>query len=151
MRSHALLVVSDREDVAIEIRDPLLSLDRIVQISQRIPNVRLDGVPEEGRIALNQVSGGLIAKLVETADLHEFIVESIELAQIKRIAKLADQVRSAKKACFAVCPGVISILRDRKPRHLDRARNTFTIYLRHLFEPLSYANLGTIHMVWSQE
>jgi hypothetical protein len=47
--------VLDREDVAVEVGDPLLALDGQLEVAERLADVGLDILPEEGRVFLDYV------------------------------------------------------------------------------------------------
>ena len=89
------------EDVAVQLRDPLLAADRHVEIPNGGYQVLGHARPEEVRVTLNQISRRGIAKLLRDADLGELMKQGIGLAQVVEIAKLADQVAARTRPASA--------------------------------------------------
>src|SRR5688572_17400243 len=82
--------VLDREDVAVEVGDPLLALDGELEIAERVADVGLDVLPEERRILLDHVGGAGIAAALGHAGFQELVVERVQAPQVERIGELAD-------------------------------------------------------------
>ena len=80
------------EDVGVKLGDPLLALDRPLQVAQRRVEIGLDLRPEETRKLLRQIGCRLVAELARMPGLDKLVVECIELARMVRIAQLPDQV-----------------------------------------------------------
>src|SRR5215216_5189198 len=83
---HAAARVLDLEDIAIEIGNPLPTLDRQLKISDRAPDERFHFAPEEAGILISEVCWRLIAETLVATDLLEFTKERIELARVEWIA-----------------------------------------------------------------
>ena len=94
---HAAACVLDLEDIAVEIGNPLPTLDRQLQISDRAPDERFHFAPEEAGILISEVCWRLIAEPLIAADLLEFTEERIELARVERIAQLPDRSAARNK------------------------------------------------------
>ena len=88
-----MLHMFDGEDMAMQIRDPLLSFLGEFQIFYRVTNVRRDDMPVKARIGVGKIGGALVAKFFGLACLHEFMVESIEFQEMIWVSKLSDQIR----------------------------------------------------------
>src|SRR5947207_546357 len=91
------------------------------------PDIGLDCAPEERGIPLGYIRGTNKAKLLVDADLGKLVEESVELARIKGVAKLPDQIRGTDQAGFSVRLRVVTIIRHRKPGQLDGARDAFGV------------------------
>ena len=131
----------DLEDIAIEIGNPLPTLDRQLKISDRAPDERFHFAPEEAGILISEVSWRLIAETLVAADLLELTEERIELARVERIAQLSDQIGGAQQACLAIRLGVVSLFRNREARQLDRPADAVGVHERVIAEALVYENL----------
>jgi hypothetical protein len=75
-------------------------------MAHRTTDIGFDFAPEEGGISLCYIRWSDEAKLLIDADLGELVKERIELARIKRVTKLPDQVRGTDQAA----PASLSVL-----------------------------------------
>jgi hypothetical protein len=82
----------DREDVAVEGGDPLLTLHGHLEITQSVADIALDLASIELRIAVDHIGWTGIAELLVNAGFDEFRVERVQFARIKRIAQLTDEI-----------------------------------------------------------
>src|SRR5215510_2024076 len=78
--AHAML---DLEDVVVEAGDPLLSLRRQLEIAERRLDVGLHAAPEEIGVLVDKIGGALVIQLFRQADLHELVIERVDLAVIE--------------------------------------------------------------------
>ena len=62
------------------------------QAAQRLGHIGPYLGPEESRIGLGDVGRGGVAELRIDADLGELVEQRVELARIKRIGKLPDEI-----------------------------------------------------------
>src|SRR5882724_8438911 len=74
LRARPPAIVLDRENVAVERRDPLLTLHRHLEIAQRIADIFLDLAPVELRVAIDHIRGAMIAEHFIYPVLDEFMV-----------------------------------------------------------------------------
>src|SRR5689334_11368024 len=81
-------IVLDREDMAVEVRDPLLAFDRQLEISQRITDIGFDVLPEKCRVFVNHIRRAGIAAALCHAGLGKLVVERIQTPQVQRIREL---------------------------------------------------------------
>src|ERR1700741_2640987 len=96
LRSGERYLALGAEDVAVEIGDPLPADLGLVEIADLGLDMRRDAVPIELRIAVHNVGRRVVAELSVDADLLEFVVERVGLAQIVGIAELPDEVGGAQ-------------------------------------------------------
>ena len=117
----------DCEDVAVEGRDPSLTLHRHVEISKRVADVALDLIPIELRIMVDEIGGAIVTELLVNADFGEFVIKRIELTRVERIAQLADEICGPDQTRFGIGRGVVFILRHREAGQLDGCGNVLLI------------------------
>src|SRR5512145_3056365 len=79
--------------VAVETCYPLTATRCDIEVTDGGLYVRRDSVPIELRIFVDDVRRRFVAELLVQTDLFKFVVESVGLFQIVRIAKLTDEVR----------------------------------------------------------
>ena len=111
----------DREHVAIKLRDPLSSLHRQFEVTYRIANVGFNFAPKEAGIALGDIRGTGISKLLIDPSLGKLMKESIELARIKWVSQLSDQIGSTNQTSLRIGFFVISVVWYGEPSQLDRS------------------------------
>src|ERR1700682_4538895 len=95
LRARKRDVAFGAEHVAIQVRNPLASARRPVEVAYFSLDMRCHAVPVELRIAIDDVGGRIIAKLAIHADLLELMVERIGLPDVIRIAELPDEIGCA--------------------------------------------------------
>src|SRR4029453_6421818 len=122
VRPKAATFVLDGEDVAVEIRDPLLALDGELEVTERVPDIGLDAAPEERRILLDHVGRAGIAVALGHPGFQELVVERVEAPQIEGVGELPDQVGRPHQPRLGAGLVMLAVLRHRKARHLDEAR-----------------------------
>src|SRR5260370_38683741 len=83
------------ENVAIQVRNPLASARRHVEVAYFSLDMRRHAVPVELRIAIDDVGGRIIAMLAIHAVCLELMVERVGLPDVIRIAELANEIRCA--------------------------------------------------------
>ena len=84
-RAQKAVSVIGLEDIVVELRDPLLALNREFEISQRRTKIGLNTRPEKLWIMLYQVHWRLIAKPLRDARLNKFMEKTINFAMIEWI------------------------------------------------------------------
>ena len=94
LRTHPSAIMLDREDVAVEGRGPLLTLHGHLEIAQSITDISLDLAPIELRMTSRPYRQDYCSRASREAGFDEFVVESVQLARIDRIAQLADEIAS---------------------------------------------------------
>ena len=109
----------DSEDVAVEACSPLLPLHGHLKITQSIAYVAFDLTPKKLRIIVDHVGRVGIAELLVNASLDQLVIKGVQLAGIKRVAQLADQIAGSDQACFGVRRRVVVIIRNWKARELN--------------------------------
>ena len=92
MRSHSTPIMFDSEDMRIEIGDPLSPLHCLVKRDDRVTDIGLHSRPKERRVALSQIRRGLIPEALFKTSFRELMGQCIQLARIKRISELANQI-----------------------------------------------------------
>src|SRR5215831_15990547 len=113
--------------MAVESRDPQLTLHRHLKITQRVTDISLDLAPIKLRIVVDEIGRAGIAELLVDAGFGEFVVERVEFARVERIAQLADQITGPDQARVGIGGGVVLVFRDRKARQFDGGCNTLLI------------------------
>jgi hypothetical protein len=93
--AHAAPPVFDLKEVAVEVGDTLFSLDRLLQIAERIANERFDLAPEEARVVVGNVAWRAVSQALVAADFSKLAEQGIELARILGIGELANKVGGA--------------------------------------------------------
>src|SRR6266508_2727974 len=109
--------------VAVEVRDPLPAARRHIEITDGGLDARRNAVPVELRIAVDEVRGRAVAELAVQAGLLELVVERVGLAQIVRVAELADEIGGAQQRALLCNLLVLRRNGNREARALDRARD----------------------------
>src|SRR5262249_47636347 len=119
IRSDDLASMLGREDIRVEVGDPLLALLRDPKIAQRISDIRSHLAPEEVWIVRPQIGGTPEVQDVIHSRLAKFIEQGGCLAQIVDIRKLADQICCPQQSWKIVSRRVQFVLGNRKPGVLD--------------------------------
>ena len=91
---------------------------------------RLDLGPEEIRIAFDQINGAGIAHLLRRSCLHEFVKQVVDLAVVKGVGHLADQVSGANQGHLGRRVGIVVTCRYRKAREINGGSYAFRLDLR---------------------
>src|SRR6516162_9401907 len=130
LRAHPSAVMLDRKDVAVEGRDPLLTLHGHLEITQCVAEIALDLTPIELRIVVDQIRRTAVAQLLVNAGFDKFVIERVELARVERIAQLADQIAGPDQARLRIGSGVVVVIGYREARELDGARDPLLVYER---------------------
>src|SRR5262249_60304857 len=115
------------EHVAIEVGDPLPSARGDVEIAERGLNAWGHAVPVELGIEIDEVRRRAIAELTVHARLLELVIERVRLAQIMRIAELADEVGGAEQGTLFLDLLVLRRDRNREASALDRTSNALGV------------------------
>ena len=90
------------EDVGVEVGDPLPPARGDVEVADRGLDVRRDAVPVELRVLVDEIGRVVVAELAVEPGLLELVVERVGLADVVRVAELADQVGGAEQARLLV-------------------------------------------------
>src|SRR5271167_3209478 len=77
------------KNIAIEIGDPLPTVRRDVEVTDRALDMRRYTAPIELRIEIGEIGWRSIAELLVHPNFFKFVIKRIGLAQIMRIAELA--------------------------------------------------------------
>src|SRR5260370_4265703 len=81
------------ENVAIQVRNPLASARRHVEVAYFGLDMRRHAVPVELRIAIDDVGGRIVSQLAIDANLFELVVEPVRLPDVFGITELPDEIR----------------------------------------------------------
>ena len=135
------------EDMGVEVGEPQPALRRHVEGVDGLAEKRLDLGPEEAGIVIGHVGRRAVAQELVDADLLELVEQRIELAGVERIAELADEVGGAHERRLGVGRGMIGVVRHRKARQLDVARQAVGIDQRIEDETFAHADLGAVDVV----
>lgn len=146
-----LTTMLDGKHIAIQLGDPLPALHRQLQMTDCGTNVRLDLVPKEVGIPFSEIGWSGVTQLLIDTCLGELMKQCIELAWIKRISQLPNQIGRPNQASFGVGFSVIPIVWYGEPGQLDGPYNPFAIYHRVRRETLAHRELRTRDVVRSQE
>src|SRR4029077_15269751 len=102
LRTAQAQVALRAKKIAVEIGDPLPSVGRDIEVADRAFDLCRYVAPEKLRIEVDEVSRRRITELLVHPDLFKLVVKRIGLAQIMRIAELADEIGGADQdAVFA--------------------------------------------------
>src|SRR5580704_13396994 len=102
LRSAQAQVAFGAEDIAIEIGDPLPPARSDVEIADRGLDMRRNAVPVKLRVEIGEIGRRRITKLPIHPDLFELEIQCIGLAQVMRIAELADEIGGAHQRALFV-------------------------------------------------
>jgi hypothetical protein len=92
LRAHPATIVLNGKDVAVEGRDPLLTLHRHLEITQRVAEKAFDFASIELWIVLDQIGRTGIAELLVNTGFDEFVIQRVKFARVERISQLADEI-----------------------------------------------------------
>jgi len=81
-----------REDIGVEIGYPLLAFLGDPQITQCIPDVWPDLLPEEIRIVVSQIRNALVPQFVAHPCFTKFGEQGRLLSKVVDVGQLADQI-----------------------------------------------------------
>src|ERR1700730_11764923 len=151
LRTHMPAIMLDLEDVAVEGRDPLLTLHGHLEITQGITDIALDLIPVELRVAVDHIGRTSVTELLVDAGLGEFVVERVQFAQVERIAQLTDQIAGPDQGRFGVGGGVVVVVRHREARELDARGDALLVDKLNRRETLPDEDLPPFHVVGCQE
>src|SRR5262245_20153563 len=109
------------ENVAVQICYPLPPFERQIQVRHRIRDNWRNLAPIETWISVGDVSRALVAKPSVTTDFLELMKERVELARVKRVCKLSNQIRGSHEAGLSIRLAMVVIVWNGKPRQFNRS------------------------------
>ena len=101
----------------------------------------------KARILIDQISRALVTQSLIGSRLGKFVKQGVQLARVKRVGQLTDQVSGTEQAAFGIGSGIGVIDGYREARHFDGQRNPFLVDLGHWAEPVAHHNLGTFDVI----
>src|SRR5919198_5722471 len=140
-------VVLSTEHVAVEIRDPLSSARRDVEVLQSTLNIWSDTVPIETRIRIYYICRRRIPTLSIHADLFKFMIQGIGLSQVLRIAKLSNQISRSHERALLVCLVICFSSTHRKLCEINGTRNPPGVEKLTSSNALHYKKFGPFNVV----
>src|SRR5687768_3848926 len=146
MRTHTPPPVLDLEHMTVETRGPLPAFNRELKIAQSIADVRLYLAPEELRILVGKVGRTGIAEPLVASNLLKFVEQRVELARVKRIAELPNQIGCPEEPCLGIRLSEILIIRNGEGGQIDGSANAVCVKEWMVREPLPHRYLRPLHV-----
>lgn len=146
-RTKPALLLINLEDIIVELRNPLLSFYRELEITQRWPQIWLNTRPEELRVMLHQVHRRSIAQLFSNAGLHKLIKKAVNFAVVEWVSQLAYQISRPHERRLTFYLLKLRIIRNRKASKCDRSRYSFFIDKLRIRKPVTCIHHSTRHVI----